>query len=254
MREEFILSWSENIAKAAKDGWSDQQELDWDSYDKIKQEMAVQQLQLDADMAKAKEMAKINAVKAAVAKAEKAALAKAEKMARIAEKRKEREEKAKQRREIKSKARRKSKKSGELSVPQELKLKQRLTKVKKPVRSHEFKSCSWLELCQLSMQSTVYNISKVKGTALIVIMLYSVLLLDSQKEIHNRPGCYTRRHGKYAYPSFGEVGYEPNKERKTAERSFTCRPDPSCQNQKSPVHGQGCAGRLIHCSPVQSEI
>ncbi|KAJ0101904.1 hypothetical protein Patl1_04806 [Pistacia atlantica] len=129
--EEFILSWSENIAKAAKDGWSDRQELDWDSYDKIKQEMAVQQLQRAADKAKAKEMAKINAVKAAVARAEKAALAKAEKMARIAEKRKEREEKAKRRREIKSKARRKSEKSGELSVPQELKLKRRLTKIHK---------------------------------------------------------------------------------------------------------------------------
>lgn len=162
MGEEFILSWSENIAKAAKDGWSDQQELDWDSYDKIKQEMAVQQLQWAADKAKAKEMAKINAVKAAVARAEKAALAKVEKMARIAEKRKEREEKAKQRREIKSKARRKSEKSGALSVPQELKLKRRLTKVK----THEiteFKSYTLQELFQSSMPSSMYSISMVKA-------------------------------------------------------------------------------------------
>lgn len=126
--EEFLLSWSESIAKAAKDGGSDQQELDWDSYDKMKQELDVQQLQWAAEKAKAKEMAKIMAEQAALARAEKAAQKKAEKMARLAEKRKEWEEKAKARRERKRKEGRKKEKN-EFSVSQGLKLK-RLIKVK----------------------------------------------------------------------------------------------------------------------------
>ncbi|MCH86511.1 hypothetical protein A2U01_0007369, partial [Trifolium medium] len=37
--KKFIQSWTENIAKAAKIGGSGEQELDWDSYKKIKEEM-----------------------------------------------------------------------------------------------------------------------------------------------------------------------------------------------------------------------
>lgn len=123
LREKFFISWLESIAKAAKEGGSDQQELDWDSYDKTKQEIALQQLQWASDKAKAKEMSKM--------RRERAALATAEKMARLAQRRKEREEKAKQRREIKRKTRKKSNKDEEdLAVTKGLKLKQRLTKVK----------------------------------------------------------------------------------------------------------------------------
>ncbi|KAK4849761.1 hypothetical protein QYF36_000605 [Acer negundo] len=129
--ENFILSWSKSIAKAAKDGWTDQQELNWDSYEKLEQEMTVQQLQLAADKAKAKEMAKKTREKAALQRAEKVAMAKAQKMARQSQKRKDQEEKAKARREIKRKAGRKSKKDGELSISQGLKLKRRLTKIHK---------------------------------------------------------------------------------------------------------------------------
>lgn len=124
MGEKFLLTWTESIAKAAKDGGNDQQELDWDSYDKIKQEMALQRLQWAVDRAKAKEMAK---KQAALARAEKAALKKAEKIAKLAEKKKEREQKAKARREIKRKAGRKSEKKG---VSPGLKLMKRLIKVK----------------------------------------------------------------------------------------------------------------------------
>ncbi|KAK3198708.1 hypothetical protein Dsin_022123 [Dipteronia sinensis] len=129
--ENFILSWSKSIAKAAKDGWTDQQELNWDSYEKLEQEMTGQQLQLAEDKAKAKEMAKKIREKAALKRAEKVAMAKAQKMARLSQKRKEREEKAKARREIKRKTGRKSKKDGELSISQGLKLKRRLTKIHK---------------------------------------------------------------------------------------------------------------------------
>ncbi|KAK1583234.1 hypothetical protein Q3G72_022034 [Acer saccharum] len=131
--ENFILSWSKSIAKAAKDGWTDQQELNWDSYEKLEQEMTVQQLQLAADKVKAKEMAKKIREKAALKRAEEVAMAKAQKMARLSQKRKDQEEKAKAkaRREIKRETERKSKKDGELSISQGLKLKRRLTKIHK---------------------------------------------------------------------------------------------------------------------------
>ncbi|KAK9269661.1 hypothetical protein L1049_001439 [Liquidambar formosana] len=121
LREKFFLSWAESIAKAAKKGGSDQQELDWDSYNKIKEEIALQQLQQAADKAKAKEMAKL--------RAERAAQAKAEKIARLAEKRKEQEEKAKLRGQRKRMTRKSREDKEELTVAQGLKLKQRLTKI-----------------------------------------------------------------------------------------------------------------------------
>lgn len=121
LKEKFFLSWLESIAETAKRGGSDQQELHWDSYEKIKQEIAIHQLQLAAEKLKAKEMAKL--------RGQKAALAKADKMARLAEKRKEREEKTKARRDIKM-GMRKSKKDKEmLVITPELKLKQKLTKI-----------------------------------------------------------------------------------------------------------------------------
>uniref|UniRef100_A0A5B7BXV8 Uncharacterized protein n=2 Tax=Davidia involucrata TaxID=16924 RepID=A0A5B7BXV8_DAVIN len=123
-REKFLQLWAESIAKAAKQGGGDQQELDWDSYDKIKKEIALQQLQWAANKAKAKEMAQI--------RAQTAARARAEKMASLAQKRKEQEQKAKVIGEIKRKTRKISKEEKEeLAVAQELKLKARLTKIHK---------------------------------------------------------------------------------------------------------------------------
>lgn len=111
--ERLILSWAECIAKVAKKGGSDQQELDWDSFNKIKQEMVLQQLQWTAEKAKAKEMGKIRS--------------------RLAQKRKEREEKARARGEIKRKTQRKLKEDREdFAVPQVSKLKQKPTKVNHP--------------------------------------------------------------------------------------------------------------------------
>lgn len=121
LREKFFLSWSKSIAEAARKGGIDQQELDWDSYDKIKEEVTLKQLQRAKDKEKAKELAKITA--------ERAAQAKAEKIAKFAQKRKEREEKAKAREAKKKASRRSKKKARKLSFVQELTLKQRLTKV-----------------------------------------------------------------------------------------------------------------------------
>lgn len=123
LREKFFLSWSKSIAEAARKGGIDQQELDWDSYDKIKEEVTLKQLQRAKDKEKAKELAKITA--------ERAAQAKAEKIAKFAQKRKEREEKAKAREAKKKASRRSKKKARKLSFVQELTLKQRLTKIRK---------------------------------------------------------------------------------------------------------------------------
>ncbi|GAU35753.1 hypothetical protein TSUD_370190, partial [Trifolium subterraneum] len=67
--KKFIQSWTENIAKAAKIGGSGEQELDWDSYEKIKEEMILlNHLQRTTEKVKAKEMAKIKAEKEALIK------------------------------------------------------------------------------------------------------------------------------------------------------------------------------------------
>ncbi|PSS05855.1 hypothetical protein CEY00_Acc19125 [Actinidia chinensis var. chinensis] len=113
-REKFLSPWAERIAEAARKGASGQQELQWDSYDKIKGSWKWAAVQ-----AKAKEAAKVRATQA-----------KAEKMARLAEKRKELERKAKAR-EVKRKNRKSKEEREELLIAQGLKLKEKLTKIHK---------------------------------------------------------------------------------------------------------------------------
>ncbi|KAL0328431.1 UNVERIFIED_CONTAM: hypothetical protein Scaly_2275700 [Sesamum calycinum] len=123
-REKFLQSWAESIAIAAKIGGNDEQELDWDSYDKLKQEIALLQIHRAAEKAKAKEIART--------RAERAAQAKAEKMARRAQKRREREENSKVRGESIRKRNKKSQEEKErLAEFQEVKLKERLMKIQK---------------------------------------------------------------------------------------------------------------------------
>lgn len=113
-RAKFLSSWAESIAEAAKRGGSGQRELHWDSYDKMKEEILIEQCQLAADQAKAKEMAK------------------EKRMARLAQKRKEKEQKAKPRGKRRCENNRKSKEEREeLAIAQGLELKERLTKLHK---------------------------------------------------------------------------------------------------------------------------
>ncbi|KAL8046650.1 hypothetical protein ABFX02_08G190600 [Erythranthe guttata] len=122
--EKFMQSWKESIAKAAKIGGTDQQKLDWDSYEKIKREIALQQIHQVAEKAKAKEMARVQAERAAQERAEKTAI--------LAQKRREREEKAKNGGEPITRRNRKSKEEKEkLAEFQEEKLKERLMKIRK---------------------------------------------------------------------------------------------------------------------------
>ncbi|XP_024980684.1 stress response protein NST1 [Cynara cardunculus var. scolymus] len=116
-REKFISQWAESIANAAKKGGIGQQELDWDSYEKIEREIALQHLQRSADVAKAKEMAQIRAERRAKAKAEKAKLTLQKRMAKV-------------KGLAKKKPSKKSKEEKEeLAAAEDLKLKERLTKI-----------------------------------------------------------------------------------------------------------------------------
>ncbi|KAG5546143.1 hypothetical protein RHGRI_018353 [Rhododendron griersonianum] len=108
-RAKFLSSWADSIAEAAKRGGNGQRELHWDSYDKIKEEIAIEQRR----QAEAKEMAK-------------------EKMARVAQKRKVKEHKATPRGEMRRKRNRKLKEEREeLDIAQELKINERLAKLHK---------------------------------------------------------------------------------------------------------------------------
>ncbi|KAI8552475.1 hypothetical protein RHMOL_Rhmol06G0269600 [Rhododendron molle] len=108
-RAKFLSSWADSIAEAAKRGGNGQRELHWDSYDKIKEEIAIEQRR----QAEAKEMAK-------------------EKKARVAQKRKVKERKETPRGEMRRKRNRKSKEEREeLDIAQELKINERLAKLHK---------------------------------------------------------------------------------------------------------------------------
>ncbi|KAM3320637.1 inner centromere protein A isoform X1 [Capsicum chacoense] len=133
-REKFFQIWAESIANGAKVGGSDQEELEWDSYEKIKREIALEQLQLAAEKAKAKEMARI--------RAERAAQRKTENMQRLAQRRKEQVEKQKVEGKTKRPRRRSKQEKEELAVAEELKLKAKLVKIhqkKKPTLGHVFR-------------------------------------------------------------------------------------------------------------------
>ena len=91
-REKFFHSWAENIAEAAKTGGPGEQELEWDSYDKIKRILIQKQLHLAEEKIKAKELPNMR-------RAEKAAQAIAERMEKLARKRKLREERIKHKEE-----------------------------------------------------------------------------------------------------------------------------------------------------------
>lgn len=121
LQEKCYLFWARTIAEAAKIGSLDQEELEWDSYEKMKADMVSEQIKLKEEKARAKEIAKL--------RAESVAKDKAEKVAKLAEQRKLQKEKAKARK-LEALSRKKSvdeRKKTELSKG--LKLKAILTKV-----------------------------------------------------------------------------------------------------------------------------
>ncbi|KAL1195781.1 hypothetical protein V5N11_002559 [Cardamine amara subsp. amara] len=116
LKEKFTSSWSDNIAEAARKGGSGEVELDWDSHERMKQELSSEQLQLAEEKARTKEQTKMLAKEAAQARTEK--------RRRVAEKKKEREEKDRREGKI-----RKPKQNA--TVASRSRLKKRLTKIRK---------------------------------------------------------------------------------------------------------------------------
>ena len=113
--------WARSIAVATKEGCPGQDELEWDSYERMMSDIISQHLERIADRARAKEIAKL--------RAEEAANIRAEKAARRAQLRKEKEEKAKAR-EAKALARKKSEDVKlKMALSKGLKLEARITKV-----------------------------------------------------------------------------------------------------------------------------
>ncbi|THU71388.1 hypothetical protein C4D60_Mb04t00870 [Musa balbisiana] len=165
LQEKCYLFWARTIAEAAKIGSLDQEELEWDSYEKMKADMVSEQIKLKEEKARAKEIAKL--------RAESVAKDKAEKVAKLAEQRKLQKEKAKARK-LEALSRKKSvdeRKKTELSKG--LKLKAILTKLVK------------------SLILTIFLFSKSDGNILILILKFhhrKRQLETLQTEIVAKPG------------------------------------------------------------------
>lgn len=118
-QEKCYLKWAQSIAEEAKKGGCYQDELQWDSYEKLRAEIVRQHLQWLSDKAKAKEFAKL--------KARREAKARAEKKARLANEREEKQQKAKAEVESRRKSKSEERKQ-ETTILRSLKVKARLTK------------------------------------------------------------------------------------------------------------------------------
>ncbi|XP_062096978.1 uncharacterized protein LOC133802641 isoform X2 [Humulus lupulus] len=120
-RDNFFHSWAETIAEAAKTGGHGQEELDWDSYDKIKQEIVDKQFRLAEEKIKAKELAKM----------EKAAQVMVKRMEKLAHKRKLHEERIKEKKE-QAKIKRKLNQAKK-DLTKKLRLQQKLSQIRQKI-------------------------------------------------------------------------------------------------------------------------
>ncbi|KAK9085627.1 hypothetical protein Sjap_026038 [Stephania japonica] len=119
LREKVYAVWAHSIAESARRGACGEQELMWDSYEKMKAEISLQLLQQAAEKVRVKEAAKLRAVKE-----------KEEKMAVRAKLREEKKQKAKYRKALKRKSHRNSKQGIEKSSNNGLKLKASIRKIR----------------------------------------------------------------------------------------------------------------------------
>ncbi|KAK1276320.1 hypothetical protein QJS04_geneDACA011017 [Acorus gramineus] len=121
LQEKLYLIWADSVAEAAKHGGYDQQELSWDSYQKMKEEIMREYDQLKAEKEKAKEFARL--------RAEKEAKARAENREKRVREREVKKRKARAVRELKKKTRTLKKDQQEMATPKEMTLKRRLAEV-----------------------------------------------------------------------------------------------------------------------------
>ncbi|GER53457.1 Rho GTPase activation protein (RhoGAP) with PHdomain [Striga asiatica] len=160
--ERFMLSWAQSIAKAAKVGMSDEKELYWDSYNKLKEEIALQ-IHHTAQEADGKAIARV--------RAQRAAQEKSEKMARLPQERREHEENVKAREGSFKKRNLKSEEEIErLAEFREERLKEKIMKIHKKLQvnsqHHEAiegeSSSNELESLKKELEDSLVCISKLK--------------------------------------------------------------------------------------------
>ncbi|KAI4366043.1 hypothetical protein MLD38_021968 [Melastoma candidum] len=142
LAEKFFALWTDNIAWMAKIGWKDEGNLEWDSYEKIEEEINLQRLHWRAEKERAKNVAKMRAWIAAEAKAQKTAL--------FAQKRKDMQEKREQRRQHRKPSSRLVKETRNVdAVAEGINLKKRLMKI------HRKRTATIQVVCQGSTNTVV---------------------------------------------------------------------------------------------------
>lgn len=120
LQENCWIIWAGSIAEAARKGHYDQQELNWDSYEKIKADNEYQHLKQKAENVKAREIAK--------QRAERVSQIRAENITRLAKQRKGRPENPKAKKVEASSRKRSEIEKKKIALSKGIKLKARLTK------------------------------------------------------------------------------------------------------------------------------
>lgn len=117
-RKKFLSSWAGSIAEASRKGGIGEEELNWDSYDRLREEIAAQLLMMATERAKKREIKSAQTMRRSHAREAK--------MARLKQRRIEHEKKAEARAERKRRMHKKAK-----EVKEESKCKTKLTKAQK---------------------------------------------------------------------------------------------------------------------------
>ncbi|XP_021775895.1 uncharacterized protein LOC110739732 [Chenopodium quinoa] len=121
-KEKFYTSWAESIAEAARRGGVGEELLNWDSYERLKVEIALRRLQWVEEKAKVKDMKRI--------RAEKKVQKRVQNITRVAQKKLELKQKDELRAKKKAMSRRKRReKKEELGASTELSTTDRLVKI-----------------------------------------------------------------------------------------------------------------------------
>ncbi|KNA03460.1 hypothetical protein SOVF_209010 isoform B [Spinacia oleracea] len=120
-KEKFFSSWTESIAEAARRGGINEEQLNWDSYERLKVEMAFQRLQWDEEKEKEKDMKRI--------RAEKKVQKRVQNVTRVAQKKVEHKQNELRPKKKGMRSRKRREGKGEAAASKELNIKDRLVKI-----------------------------------------------------------------------------------------------------------------------------
>ncbi|WOK97943.1 stress response protein NST1 [Canna indica] len=179
LQEKCYASWARAIAEAAKQGCHDQDELEWDSYEKIKADILSQQTKLIEGKTRAKQLARL--------RAERIARDRTEKVAKLAELRQQRKEKT-EARKLEALSRKKSKdERKKIELSKGLKLKARLTKFHHRKRQMQ-STCPNFQLTEARPDLENWDIELIKNER----VRRKVSLADQIKAVKNKKAEFSR--------------------------------------------------------------